>query len=364
MKKIWIAAGIIIIIIVLIGLNVWSQSGDNSGEKVETASLQEENIEETVIVPGKLKLADEQTIYFQGDKGEVEDVLVEEGDKVEEGDELIRYKNGELSNEQRQNELQMNGDYLELENIREQHKEIDKELEKDKDNEQLQSEHDDIELQEKQKNLEIEQAQLEKESIEQEIADMTVESDIDGVVVAIDEEEFSGAEQAEPQPMMQIGSLDTMMVKGEISEYDTLKVSKDQSVKLTSDAVPDKTWEGKIRFISDLPEQSDMEEDDSGAKYAVEATVEDKIPLKPGFEMLMEVETDKKKTDVLPLTAVAQDADTDYVYVLEGGAAKRKEVKTGTATNEVIEIKDGLDKKAEVILNPAGVSDGMEVDVQ
>lgn len=366
MKKKWIiAAVVVVLIVVLIVLNVRSQNAGSSANKVETASLQEKNMEETVIVPGKLKFVDEQTIYFQGDKGEVDEVLVDEGDEVEKGDELIRYKSKNFSSELQQNELQMRSNNLELENIQEQHKDIDKELEKDKDNEQLQSEHDDIELQEQQKRLEIEQAQTEKESIEREIADATVESDINGTVVSIDEEASSGAEQSEQQPMMQIGSLDSMQVKGEISEYDTLKISKDQSVKLTSDAVPDKSWEGKVKFISDLPEQSESEDEDSGASYAVEATVEDeKIDLKPGFEMLMEVETDKKKANVLPLTAIEQDADKDYVYVIEDGVAKRKEVTTGMATNEEIEVKDGLEKKAEVTLNPAEVSDGMEVAAQ
>lgn len=367
MRKKWVIAAVVAaVIIVFIGLNVWSQRAESSADEVETTSLQEQDMEETVIVPGKLKLADEQTVYFQEDKGEVDEVLVDEGDEVEKDDELIRYKNDELINEQKQNESQRHSDELELENIQDELQEINEELEKDQDNEELQSEKDDIERQERQKKLEIEQTQLEKESIDQEIADTTVESDIDGTVVSIDEEAFAGSDQAEPDPMIQIGSLDDMQVKGEISEYDTLKMEEDQPVTLTSDAIPDESWKGEIRFISDLPEQSEAEEDDdSGASYTVEAKVDDDdIPLKPGSEMLMEVETDKKKADALPLTAVEREADTDYVYVVEGEIAKRQEVTTGMTTKEVMEIEDGLKEDTEVIVDPEDVTDGMEVSVK
>ncbi len=327
--------------------------------------MSKQSIKETVIAPGKLKLADEQFIYAQDNKGEVEKVLVKEGDKVKKGDKLIHYKNEKLLNEQKKIKLEINSNYLELEHIQKQRNEINKKLEKEKDNNQLQSEYNDIVLQLRKKNIDIELMQLEKKSIEQEIADTTIKSDIDGEVVAINDIALSGAEQSEQQPIIRIGSLDTMLVKGKISEYDTLKIKEGQSVKLTSDAIPNKYWMGKISFISDLPEQPEPGKDDSGANYVVEAKVkEEMVPLKPGFRILMEIETDKKKTDALPLSAVKRGADTDYVYVVEDGIAMRKEIKTGIATNKLIEIKGGLKKKAEVVLNPDEVMDGMEVTKQ
>src|SRR5699024_7674489 len=126
---------------------------------------------------------------------------------------------------------------------------------------------DDIKRQEKQKKAEIEQTKAEQESLEKEIEDTTVTSDIDGTIAAVDKDASSGAEQSEPEPMMQIGSLDSMRVEGEVSEYDALEIKKEQAVKLTSDATPGKSWEGEVDFISDLPEQSEGEEEDSGATY-------------------------------------------------------------------------------------------------
>lgn len=365
MKKKWFAAGAILIIIVFVifGLSMNSQRADSTVNEIETTTLQEQEMSENVIVPGSLKLSNEQIVYYQSEKGEVEEILVKEGDTVKKGDALIRYRSETLLNEQKQNQLQINMNYLEMESIQKKRREIDKKLEDDIDNEELQTAQDELEFQEQQKELEISQVLLEKDSIEQKLSDIDVKSTVDGTVVTVSEEALASSAQSDPQPMVRIGSMENMIVSGGISEYDTLKIKKDQSVKLTSDAMPEESWEGTISFISDLPEQSPSE--DSGVSYVVEAKVDDEeIPLRPGFKMLMEVETDKKTVDALPLTAVKREAENDYVYVVEEGVAKRKEVNTGMVTDEYMEIKGGVEKEAEVILNTEEVTDGMEVVVQ
>lgn len=389
-KKGIIASAVVAVIIVFIGLNVWNQRADGSTDQVKTTSLEEQEVEDTVMAPGELKFADEQNVYFQEDKGEVEEYVVDEGDEVEKGDDLIRYQNDDLENERKQKELQLDSDQLELEDIQKQREDLeegtneDEQSQSESDNTEPQEQPetpegesgaeeqgdqsqglDDIKRQEKQKKAEIEQTKAEQESLEKEIEDTTVTSDIDGTIAAVDKDASSGAEQSEPEPMLQIGSLDSMRVEGEVSEYDALEINKEQAVKLTSDAVPDQSWKGEVAFISDLPKNSEGEEEDSGATYIVESKVkDDDIDLKPGFEMLMEIETEAKQANVLPLTAVEQDDDTDYVYVVNDGKAERKEVQTDMTTNEVIEITDGLSDKENVIEDSDGVNEGMEVDTQ
>ena len=156
-----------------------------------------------------------------------------------------------------------------------------------------------------------------------------------------------------------------MRVEGEISEYDALEIKEEQSVELTSDAVPDEAWEGEVDLISDLPKQSEESEEDSGATYAVESKVKDgDMELKPGFEMLMEIETKNEKANVLPITAVEQEDDNDYVYMVNDGVAERNEVETGMTTNEVIEMTEGVSEDDIIIEDSDSVEEGMEVDVQ
>src|SRR5699024_1182712 len=128
MKKKWMIISIVsLILIIVIGINVWNKKADSSTKKVQITTLEEQEINETVIAPGKLKLSKEQHVYFQEEKGEVVEFLVEERDKVEKGDELVRYKNDSLEIDRQQNELTLNADQLELENIQKQREELQKE---------------------------------------------------------------------------------------------------------------------------------------------------------------------------------------------------------------------------------------------
>lgn len=367
-KKIGIGAGILVILAILVGVKIWQQQSEKD-ITVATTSLSEETMTDTVMAQGKLKLASEQKEFFQADKGEVEEVFVKEGDDVKKGTKLFRYESKQLTQDKKENELQQQSNYLEVNQLKEQHEELDKQLEKDKDNEQLKEEHDQVKLQQQQKNNEIEQTTLQKESIESELDALTVKSEMDGTVVTVNEQAASGSEEMQQEPLIQIGSLNKLMVKGSVSEYDTLKIKEDQPVTLTSDVLPDASWKGTVQAVAFLPEDTnemDAGDDSNGAEYPIEITVDDKdIDLKPGFQILMEIETSKQKANVLPISAVKQQGNDSYVFIVQDGKAEQREIKVGTVTGDIIEIKDGLTEEDTVITDLSDeLQDGMEVTVE
>lgn len=367
-RKIWIAVGIVAIIVGFLGINIWVNA-DESNLTVEVTTLKEEEITDKVLTQGTLKLAEEQTVYYSPEKGEIAEILVNEGDDIERGKALLTYKNDQLTLEQRQNELEQQSGILQSNSLREQHKEIDKQIEEDKDNKVLQEEHDQIKLQQQQANIELEQLKLQKETINQQIADLKVVSDITGKVVEVNEEAAFTSNQMEQQPLIRIGSLDQLIVEGSVSEYDALNIKDGQTVTLTSDAIPDESWTGTVSHISYLPNDTGemgMDDGTTGVQYPVTVTVDDKdIGLKPGFQMTMEIKTDEHKANTLPITAVQQEEDDNYVYVVVEGKAERREVKVGTASLKTIEISDGITVKDQVIIDPAeNIKDGMDVSVQ
>ncbi|KKE80315.1 hypothetical protein AFL42_15655 [Oceanobacillus caeni] len=367
-RKIWIAIGIVAIIVGFLGINIWVNA-DESNLTVEVTTLKEEEITDKVLTQGTLKLAEEQTVYYSPDKGEIAEILVNEGDDIERGKALLTYKNDQLTLEQRQNELEQQSGILQSNSLREQHKEIDKQIEEDKENKMLQEEHDQIKLQQQQANIELEQLKLQKETINQQIADLKVVSDITGKVVEVNEQAAFTSNQMEQQPLIRIGSLDQLIVEGSVSEYDALNIKDGQTVTLTSDAIPDESWTGTVSHISYLPNDTGemgMDDGTTGVQYPVTVTVDDKdIGLKPGFQMTMEIKTDEHKANTLPITAVQQEEDDNYVYVVVEGKAERREVKVGTASLKTIEISDGITDKDQVIIDPAeNIKDGMDVSVQ
>ncbi len=364
-KKVWIAIGVSAILVLFIGLNVWKTKAE-SNISVEVAALQDESLAETVLTPGQLKLKNEQTVYFSAEKGEVTEILVEEGEAVEKGTPLLRYENKQLMLEKKQNELQMQAVNLQLSDLASKRKDLEKQLKDDEENEALQAELDQIKLQQQQTEIEREQLQLQKEVIEQQIAELVVKSEVNGKVVEVNEQAALASNQLEQQPIIRIGSLDHLIVEGTISEYDTLKIEKGQAATLTSDAVPDKSWKGVVSFVADLPQQQEgLEMDSGGVQYPIRVKVEDKIELKPGFQMLIEIKTKEQKAKVLPLTAVKQDGDAHYVFVVNGNKAERREVKVGSVSDEKIEILEGVEADELVIVDPGEqVADGSEVTIK
>src|SRR5690625_803328 len=366
MKKKWIIIGVIGIIVLFVGINIWQQSSKKNIE-VNTQKLEKTTMSETVMTPGNLTLEQEQYIYYQPEKGDVDEILVAEGDTISEGDELLRYENKQLDLDKQQNELQISSAYLELDKLRKEHEEIDKEVDKDPDNEMLNEEHDQIKLQQQLASIEVEQANLQKESIEAEEASLVVKADVGGTILSVNEKASSAGEASE-QSIIRIGSLDKVVVEGTISEYETLDIEEGQKVTLTSDAVPDEEWEGKVSFIGDLPEEDSpmgMEVDDASVLYPIRITLEDDVELKPGFNMLIEIVTNEAEVDTVPIAAVQQEDDDNYVYVVEEGKAKRVDVKIGAVDTEKMEIKEGIDADDDVIVtNVTDITPGMEVSVK
>ncbi len=366
MKKKWIIIGVIVLVVLFLGINIWQQQSKKM-LSVETASLKQETMAETVMTPGTLKLEKEQYVYFQPEKGEVDEILVKEGDKIKKGDSLIRYSNQQLALDKKQNDLQIRSAALEVEKLRKEHEKIDKELDKDKDNDILQEEHDQISMQHQLANIELEQANLQKESIETEQADLTVTSDVKGTILSVNEKVSSQGEASE-QAIIRIGSLNNLVVEGTISEYETLNIKKDQSVTLTSDAVADEEWTGKVSYIGDLPEEDStmgMEAGEDSVVYPIRVTLDEKIDLKPGFNMLIDIITSKEEVDTLPIAAVQQEDDANYVYIVQDGKAKRVDVKVGAVDTEKMEIKDGISADDDVIItNVSDITPGMEVNVK
>src|SRR5699024_7910713 len=75
MKKKWIITGVIVIILVLFGLNIW-KSEKSTKVAVKTASLKEASMQETIMTPGVLKMNDEQYVYYQEYKGEIDEIVI------------------------------------------------------------------------------------------------------------------------------------------------------------------------------------------------------------------------------------------------------------------------------------------------
>ncbi|MED0701895.1 MULTISPECIES: efflux RND transporter periplasmic adaptor subunit [Aeribacillus] len=373
-KKVLIGVGVAVIIALFVGISIF-RAASKENPTVETVKLEQKEITGNVMIPGTLQLMNEQKIYYDAERGKIKKILVKEGDKIKKGAPLVIYENEQLELEKEQAKLSIEQSYIKLDQINEQlddlkkkEEELKKQVGKEEAEKQIENEKNQLQMDKKMTNLELKQQKIQLETVEKKILELEVKSEVDGIVITVDED-AAVAMGENVKPIIHIGSLNKMKVEGVISEYDSLKIKEGQPVVLKSDVVPDAKWKGKVLKIGILPQQgSEMaaETGNEAVQYPVEVLVQDQnIPVKPGFKLIMEIETERKKANVIPLTAVKQDDDQQYVYVVKNGKITRKEIKTGTSTDEYIEVTSGLTKDDEIVREPSDeIKAGVEVTIK
>ena len=376
MKKGIIITAVAVIIVAVIGINVYrAQSVSGKAVNVHVANIKEKKLRNTVMVPGTLKLANEQYVYFDAEKGEVERFHVTEGSRVQQGTSLVTYESDTLDLEQEQNKLEKKSSQLQIDsvskqlsNLNKKQKELEKEMSKQEAKDQIDTERTQLNLDLETAKIDLERNKLEAKSIAKKERNLDVASDINGTVLEVDKEAVNNTSDVQ-KPLIHIGNTDEYLATGVLSEYDALKIKTGQAVKITSDVLPDKEWAGSVKQIDYLPQQQASAEagNDAANQYPVEVKVDDQdiTMIKPGFKLLLEIETSSKKASSLPIKAVVNEDGEKYVYVVKDKKAVRKEVKIGETTNKFIEIKSGVSSKDKVITNPTkNLTDGAEVTVQ
>ncbi|CAN2252061.1 efflux RND transporter periplasmic adaptor subunit [Bacillus vallismortis] len=375
MKKVWIGIGIAVLVALFIGINIYrsaAPASGSAGQKIEAGGLQEKEISSTVMVPGTLQFSNEQYVFYEADKGTLEDIKVKEGDKVKKGTPLVTYTNEQLSLEKEQNRLTAESNQLQIDQIEEKlkalnhkEKELAKQVGKKEAEKQIESERTELQMQKKTTEIDLKQTELQRQSLANRVSDLEVKSEIEGTVISVNQEAASKKSDIQ-EPVIHIGNPKDLVVSGKLSEYDTLKVKKGQKVTLTSDVIQDKTWKGTVSAVGLVPDQQDstaVQGTEQAVQYPLQVKIKGDLPEgKPGFKFIMNIETDKRKANTLPSKAVKKEDDQYYVYTVKDGKAKRVDVKIGEVTDDLTEIKEGVSQEDQVILNPSDqLTDGTEV---
>jgi len=132
-----------------------------------------------------------------------------------------------------------------------------------------------------------------------------------------------------------------------------------QTVRIQVDAVPDRTFEGTIRYVS-----AAVQRDTRGL------TVEAVIPnadrlLRPGLFATARIETGTTQPmAVVPATAVLTEAGVDRVFVVVNGAIEERVVSVADRGSDEITLAEGL-AAGEVVATDAltRLADGVPVTV-
>jgi len=371
-KKIWIGIGVATLIILMVGVSVY-RTAFAKPLAVEVMEVKQEKISSSLMVPGTLELQVEQLVFPSPELGQVEEILVEVGQQVKKGDVLVRFDDSQLSFEIEQNKISIETGYLRINQLQKQKehldsrkKELSEQVGKKEAEKQLAPEYDQIEMEIKLANLELKQTLLQKEALEEREKDFELTSLVEGIVLAVNEKTTELVTEVQ-EPLVQVGSLHSMIATGFLSEYDVLKVSKGQKVIVKSDVLPNEEWQGEVIDVASVPQSTGLGNplENQAVQFPIIVQIDGGIELKPGFQLIMEIETEEKEGLVISSEAIIYENDKAFVYLVNDGIAHKQEVEIGITSGERMEIVEGLSDEDMIVLNPSDkVSDGMEVAVE
>lgn len=353
---------------------------NQAATKDETAKIvlaKEGSVASSVLLSGTVTAQNEQYIYYDASKGDLDEVLVSVGDQVSEGQALVKYSSTEAQAaydaasravakaDRHINELNESRNTAAATPSLPQAG-----LEGATGQAPAQSSGSataaiDSQISDARDVRADAEAQLEKAQAQLNAA--TVLSTVEGTVVEVNRN-VSKSPTGNSQVLVHIVSNDNLQVKGELSEYNLANLSVGQEVTFTSKVYPDKTWNGKISYISNYPKNNSeasasLAASNSGSKYPYTVDITSEIgDLKQGFTVSVEVKSTSKAL-IVPITSVVMEEDKNYVWILdENQKAKKVEVGLGNADAENQEITSGLTDGAKVISNPtASLQEGKEV---
>ena len=346
-------------------------------EATHLVVAKEGSVASSVLLSGTVTAKNEQYVYFDASKGDLDEILVSVGDKVSEGQALVKYSSSEAQaaydsasravakadrhinelNQARNEATSAPAPQLPAEGTAAQApvsgnavSSIDAQLGDARDARADAA------------------AQLSK--AQSQLDAMTVLSTLEGTVVEVNRN-VSKSPTGASQVVVHVVSNENLQVKGELSEYNLANLSVGQEVTFTSKVYQDKSWTGKISYISDYPKNNGEAASaataaaggNSGSKYPYTIDVTSEIgDLKQGFSVSVEVKN-KSKAILVPLTSVVTENDKNYVWVLdEQKKAKKVEVGLGNADADNQEITSGLTNGVKVISNPtSSLEEGKEV---
>jgi membrane fusion protein (multidrug efflux system) len=333
-------------------------NGDNAGKDgkdevpavpVEVAATQ--RAEMAALYTGTAPVeSDRKAFVMPKVQGEIRQVLADEGQRVRAGQLLARLDGDKLRLEVALNEATMNKldrDYKR--NLELQQKGLVSAVSLDNLK---------YELDAAKANWELARLQLSYCDIRSPI-NGTVTQRLDVMKVGNTVTPVGGVIESTDSSMFVVEDLDTLMLRVNVPERELAKLSVGQSAELTFDAVPSRTFAGKISLISPYVNADT-------ATFAVRIHVtETGGLLRPGMFARVAIIYERKLDALqIPRTALLDGDGPPKVFVVKDGKAAERAVKLGLSNGAWIEITDGLkDGEQVVVVGQGAVKPGAKVRI-
>ena len=434
-KNVLIVAGVVLVAAAVVGANLWFQREPTLA--VTTEAIRARDLEAIVSASGKIQ--PKRLVNISADTpGRVVDLAVNEGDRVKVGQFLLqidprslrtRVDSGSASLEAAEGSLEQLRPSVETSRV--QLDQARRNLARQQDlwkqqlstREALEKTENEVRgsessLREREKQVSSQASRIAQEragleSARYDLSKVRIESPIEGIVTRrnIQEGETAviGTMNNAGTVLLTLADMSVIQAEVEVDETNIPNVVLGQAAKITIDALPDKTFHGRVTEIGNSPIQATGAAAGSrqATNFKVVVVIEDDIPdVRPGFTCTADITTatrtavtsvpiaavavrelvydadnqvvkeprdDKRRRSVEPVASASElkpgqtRKEVEGVFVVREGKAVFLPIEMGIAGDQYFEVVSGLKAGDEVITGPynsvRGMADGDDVKI-
>jgi membrane fusion protein (multidrug efflux system) len=170
----------------------------------------------------------------------------------------------------------------------------------------------------------------------------TIRAPIDGVISKRSIK--AGNMLANNEETFTITDMDPLLAVLHVPEHELSKLEVGQKAVIRADALSDRKFEGQILRLSPTVDAS------TGTFKVTVAVRDETYKLKPGMFGRIRILYDiHPNTLQIPKAAVVSEDDTEHVFVVRDKQAFLRPIKTGYADGSMIEVTQGLDANEQVV---------------
>lgn len=369
-KKLILIVGIIATVVALPIISRNFTGADH--KEVNVAQLSRRVISPSILASGFL--AHEEEVMLSSEViGKVSELFVEEGDRVELNQLLLRVddKNLRASLEQTEASVRLNTIDIERQEVRIVNLHSQWERSKSLHERKMigDNEHDnvtnqlalaEIDLKSSQERLLQSIAQLDQ--VKDQLSKTRIVSPIGGVITSLDikvgETAIASSTNIPGSSLMTIANPASIYTEVLVDEADVATISIGQKAEIVAIAYPDQPMTGVVQYIANTAK---IAQGRQGLSFTVKIAITDPgtVVLRPGMSCRAEIFT-REDEEVLtaPIQAVLFEEDRAalradyYLFVNDSGVARKTKVEVGISDDEFQEIVSGVDEGAEIVVGP------------
>lgn len=431
-KKILIGVGVVVILGALAFANIKFKRQEGTVVNVET--VQKRDLQAIVSASGKIQ--PQRLVNISADTmGRVTNLAVEEGQRVKKGEFLLQIDPRNLTSAYNQTQASLAAARSQMEQLRVSSESAKAGLKQAQDaftrqqqlwkqglttREALDSAENTLKMRQAEANSAERQVETQRLRMQQEEASLDnarynlskvrIESPITGIITRRNIEEGEtvvvGTMNNAGTVLLTVADMSVIEAEVEVDETDIPTVQLGQKAKVTIDAMPGKTFTGKVTEIGNSPIQATASASTQATNFKVKVTVEGEIPeVRPGFTCTAEITTATRQSVVsVPIQAttvremvvnkegaIVREPRTDKrpsrssvqaselksgqerkelegVFIVRDNRAEFVAVKTGIAGEKYFEVLNGLKEGDQVIVGPFSsvreLADGTAVKIE